>query len=173
MNIQDDAKPLTRPLLSTDLDGLLRLYEDMGILKPTDSREGIERTWARILESELLHYVGVFVEGSLASTCHAVIVPNLSRGVRPYAIIENVGTLSTHRRRGLGKLALEAAIAGCWQAGCYKIMLASSVQNARAHAFYRALGFDANAKQSFVLTRPVVGAMPGEAGSDRAARVQA
>ena len=154
MNSHDQGPPLIRALSAADLEGLLRLYEDIGIVKPTDSREGIERTWARILESGLLHYVGVFVAGSLASTCHAVVVPNLSRGVRPYAIIENVGTLSTHRRRGLGTLALQEAIARCWEAGCYKIMLASSVQNARAHAFYRALGFDANAKQSFVLARP-------------------
>jgi GNAT superfamily N-acetyltransferase len=159
MTTHDDDKPLIRALSGADLDGLLRLYEDIGILKPTDSRDGIERTWARILQSDLLHYVGVFVGGSLASTCHAVIVPNLSRGARPYAIIENVGTLSTHRRRGLGRLAVEAAIANCWQAGCYKIMLASSVQNARAHDFYRALGFDANAKQSFVLARPAVAAL--------------
>lgn len=156
MNSHDDEKPQIRTLISADLGGLLGLYEDIGILKATDSRVGIERTWSRILESDLLHYLGVFVGGSLASTCHAVIVPNLSRSVRPYAIIENVGTLSTHRRRGLGKLAVEAVIARCWQAGCYKIMLASSVQNARAHAFYRALGFDANAKQSFVLVRPAV-----------------
>jgi len=153
MNTRDDEKPLIRPLIGTDRDGLLRLYEDIGILKPTDSLEGIERAWARILETDLLYYVGVFVGGNLASTCHAVVVPNLSRGVRPYAIIENVGTLSTHRRRGLGKLAVEAAIAHCWKAGCYKIMLASSLQNTRAHAFYRVLGFDANAKQSFVLTK--------------------
>jgi len=93
MNSHDDEKPQIRTLISADLGGLLGLYEDIGILKATDSRVGIERTWSRILESDLLHYLGVFVGGSLASTCHAVIVPNLSRSVRPYAIIENVGTL--------------------------------------------------------------------------------
>jgi GNAT superfamily N-acetyltransferase len=154
MNSPKDETPLIRPLIAADLDDLLGLYTDIGILEPTDSREGIAHTWARILESDLLYYVGVFVGGSLASTCHAVIVPNLSRNVRPYAVIENVGTLSTHRRRGLGKLAVEAAITRCWEAGCYKIMLASGVKNARAHAFYRSVGFDTNVKQSFVLTRP-------------------
>jgi len=83
-----------------------------------------------------------------------VIVPNLSRGVRPYAIIENVGTLDTHRRQGLGALVVRAAIARCWEAGCYKIMLASGVGGSGAHVFYDALGFDRRAKQSFVLKRP-------------------
>jgi hypothetical protein len=79
-----------------------------------------------------------------------VIVPNLSRGVRPYAITENVGTLATHRRQGLGSLVMRAIIAHCWEAGCYKTMLASGVQRGGAHAFYAALGFDARAKQSFM-----------------------
>jgi GNAT superfamily N-acetyltransferase len=143
-----------RRLAFDDLDALLALYDDIGLLDPKNDRKSLEQTWTRILASDLVFYLGVFVEGALASTCHAVIVPNLSRGVRPYAIIENVGTLATQRRRGLGSLALRAIIAQCWEAGCYKIMLASGVQRSGAHAFYEALGFDGHAKQSFVLTRP-------------------
>jgi GNAT superfamily N-acetyltransferase len=143
-----------RTLAAGDLDALLTLYADIELLDPRSERQSLEQMWKRILASDLIVYLGVFVEGVLASTCHAVIVPNLSRGVRPYAIIENVGTLSTHRRRGLGSLVLRAIIAHCWEAGCYKVMLASGVQRSGAHAFYGALGFDARAKQSFVLTRP-------------------
>lgn len=143
----------TRRLQAADLDALLALYADIGLLDPASDRQRIEQTWARILASDLLIYLGTFVEGTLAATCHAVIVPNLSRGVRPYAIIENVGTLATHRRRGLGSVVLRAIIAQCWEAGCYKIMLASGMQRSGAHAFYAALGFDAHAKQSFVLCR--------------------
>lgn len=111
-------------------------------------------TWERILGSDLLLYLGVFVGPTLASTCHAVIVPNLSRGNRPYAIIENVGTLASQRRRGLGTLAMRTAISRCWEAGCYKVMLASGVQRSGAHEFYERLGFDGNAKRSFVLSAP-------------------
>jgi GNAT superfamily N-acetyltransferase len=146
--------PDIRKLGTADLDPLLAMYQDIGLLEPASPRQALEQTWARILASDLLYYLGVFVDGTLASTCHAVVVPNLSRGVRPYAIIENVGTLASHRRRGLGKLAMRAIIDHCWQAGCYKIMLASAIQRAGAHAFYEALGFDARAKQSFVLKGP-------------------
>jgi GNAT superfamily N-acetyltransferase len=154
MNTHQTRPPEVRRLALADLDALIALYTDIGLVGPEDDRDGLERTWACILASDLLYYLGVFVAGTLASTCHAVIVPNLTRGARPYAIIENVGTLATHRRRGLGRLAMQAIIAQCWQAGCYKIMLASGLQRSGAHAFYQALGFDARAKQSFVLTRP-------------------
>lgn len=143
-----------RKLALHDLDALLRLYTDIGLLDSESERALLEQTWARILASDWIFYLGVFVEGTLAATCHAVVVPNLSRGVRPYAIIENVGTLATHRRRGLASIAMRAIIAHCWDAGCYKILLASGLQRSGAHAFYHALGFDSRAKQSFVLTRP-------------------
>lgn len=150
--MDSDSHELRR-LRKGDLDALLTLYADIGLLDPESDRQQIELTWARILASDQLVYLGVFVEGTLAATCHAVIVPNLSRGVRPYAIIENVGTLASQRRRGLGSAVMRAIIAHCWEAGCYKIMLASGLQRSGAHAFYVALGFDAHAKQSFVLTR--------------------
>jgi len=146
--------PVVRNLVTADLDGLLTLYTDIGLVKVDDLRQQMEQTWARILATDLLHYFGVFIADTLVATCHAVIVPNLSRGVRPYAIIENVGTLSTHRRQGHAKLVMQAAVARCWEAGCYKVMLASGLQNTRAHAFYEAIGFSSGAKQSFVLTRP-------------------
>ena len=154
MNTHRTDAPAVRRLAAADLDPLLLLYADIGLLEPGSDRTKLEQTWRRILASDMLFYLGVFVGSTLASTCHAVMVPNLSRGVRPYAIIENVGTLATHRRQGLGSLAMQAIIAHCWEAGCYKVMLASGLQRAGAHAFYQALGFDARAKQSFVLTRP-------------------
>lgn len=49
---------------------------------------------------------------------------------------------------------VRSAIARCWEAGCYKIMLASGNGRGGAQAFYEALGFDRRAKQSFVLKRP-------------------
>ena len=148
------SNPEVRKLRAADLDQLLLLYQDIDLLAPESPRPALEETWARIVASELLTYLGVFVDGTLASTCHAVVVPNLTRGIRPYAIIENVGTLASHRRRGLGTLAMRAVIDHCWEAGCYKVMLASGVQRSSAHAFYEALGFDRGAKQSFVLKRP-------------------
>lgn len=144
-----------RKLDIVDLDPLLALYADIGLLDSPSSRHIVEQTWARIVTNDLLYYLGVFVDGVLVSTCHAVIVPNLSRGARPYAVIENVGTLASHRRRGFAALAMRTIIDHCWEAGCYKVMLASGIERSGAHAFYEGLGFDGHAKRSFVLKRPV------------------
>jgi xanthine dehydrogenase large subunit len=41
----------------------------------------------------------------------------------------------------------------CWAEGCYKVMLMSAAQRPEAHRFYTSLGFDATAKQAFVISR--------------------
>jgi GNAT superfamily N-acetyltransferase len=63
-----------------------------------------------------------------------------------------------YQRRGLGALVMRGLLERCWQAGCYKVMLLSGVRRTGAHAFYQALGFDRDAKQAFVITRPIDGA---------------
>jgi GNAT superfamily N-acetyltransferase len=98
-------------------------------------------------------YVGGFVEGSsLIAACNACIIPNLTRGARPYALIENVVTHASHRRRGIGMKVMQALLERCWARGCYKVMLMSGMNRAGVHGFYEALGFDKTSKQAFVIT---------------------
>jgi GNAT superfamily N-acetyltransferase len=145
-----------RLLGEADLDGLLRLYRQLSLGDVEVARELAVQTWRSIQGDPGLVYLGVFVDGVLVSTCHAVIVPNLTRGCRPYAVIENVVTDEAYQRRGLGALAMRGLLERCWQAGCYKVMLLSGLKRAGAHAFYQALGFDRDAKQGFVITRPSI-----------------
>ena len=49
--------------------------------------------------------------GRASATCILVVVPNLTRGGRPYALIENVVTHSSLRGQGYERAVLEAALA--------------------------------------------------------------
>jgi GNAT superfamily N-acetyltransferase len=140
-----------RALEEGDLPALLALYEQLELGGDASGAE-LASTWSHILRQEWLIYLGVFVEQQLAATCHAVVVPNLTHGARPYAIIEAVVTDAQHRRRGHGARAMRALIERCWQAGCYKVSLTSGMQRVQAHAFYEALGF-VSSKRAFVLRR--------------------
>jgi GNAT superfamily N-acetyltransferase len=148
------VEPVVRRLGLSDLSELLRLYAQLQPGDPPLSAAVAERTWARIVNDPALIYIGVFVAGKLASTCHAALIPNLTRGARPYAVVENVVTDQAHQRRGFGALAMRELIARCWRADCYKIMLMSGSRRAAVHGFYSALGFDRDAKQAFVLLAP-------------------
>jgi len=88
---------------------------------------------------------GVFlcrVAGVLVASATLVVIPNLTRQGRPYALIENVVTRASHRRGGHGRRVMQAAIGAAWQAGCYKILLMTGSTDPATHGFYENLGFD-------------------------------
>jgi GNAT superfamily N-acetyltransferase len=143
-----------RDLEAGDLEPLLKLYEQLHLNDAPLPRERASALWQGILANPALVYLGGFAGGELVSTCSAVIVPNLTRNGRPYAVIENVVTDASWRRKGVGRELLSAMVARCWQSDCYKIMLMSAAARAEAHDFYEAVGFDRNAKQAFIIRRP-------------------
>lgn len=102
-------------------------------------------------------YFGAKSEGALLASCALTIIPNLTRGGRPYGIIENVVTHTDFRRRGLGKSVIAAALNRCWHRDCYKVMLMAGINSYEVHAFYEALGFDKYAKLSASVASASVG----------------
>jgi len=140
-----------RELASADLDALLSLYEHLHATDaPLPARADLDSIWRKLCESEDHLYYGVDADGLLAASCTVTIVPNLTRGARPYGVIENVVTHSDHRRRGLGRIVVTRALDAAWRRGCYKVMLMSGMGRREIHSFYEALGFDRDAKQAFV-----------------------
>jgi GNAT superfamily N-acetyltransferase len=61
------------------------------------------------------------VGDELAASCSLVVIPNLTRAGRPYALIENVVTHADWRNRGYGSAVLKAATERAWDRGCYKV----------------------------------------------------
>jgi predicted GNAT family acetyltransferase len=142
-----------RRLVHGDLDALLSLYSHLHEKDEAMAhREQVEAVWSRILGNDDQLYFGGFVRGELVSACNAAVIPNLTRGTRPYALIENVVTHADHRRQGIGSEVMTTLVNECVRRGCYKIMLMSSVSRTIAHEFYAQLGFDNKAKQAFVLS---------------------
>jgi GNAT superfamily N-acetyltransferase len=78
--------------------------------------------------------------GQPAGTVDVVVVPNLTRGARPYAVVENVVVAARFRRRGIGRALLDAAVAHARAEGCYKLQLISAARRGEAHALYAAAG---------------------------------
>ena len=141
-----------RPLAPADLPKLLALYAHLHQADdPLPAQEQVEALWGRILRDDSHVYLGGFRGETLISACNAVVVPNLTRGTRPYAVIENVVTHADHRRTGVGTKVMRRLIDECIARGCYKVMLMSSAERASVHAFYESLGFDKRSKQAFVL----------------------
>lgn len=73
------------------------------------------------------------------------ILPNMTQGARPYALIENVVSHAEYRGQGHARRVMETACAAAWAAQCYKIMLLTG-KTSPARGFYEKLGFSADEK---------------------------
>jgi GNAT superfamily N-acetyltransferase len=84
-------------------------------------------------------------EGVVVGSMVLLIVPNLSHGALPWAMVENLVVDPAHRRRGIGRLLMDYARERAREAGCYKIQLLSNTKRKEAHRFYKKLGFKTSA----------------------------
>src|SRR5581483_12440061 len=115
----------------------------------------MKRVWSQMLLHPGLICL-VASEGELlVSSCCLIVIPNLTRGGRPYALIENVVTHSDYRRRGIGQTVVTKALELAWEADCYKVMLLTGSARQEVHSFYERCGFISGDKRGFVARPPI------------------
>ncbi|WP_157738715.1 GNAT family N-acetyltransferase [Labrenzia sp. VG12] len=124
-----------------DFDALCALYHELNSedLPATDALQ--RQTFADMLQQPGLTILVAERDCTPVATCTLVVVPNLTRGCAPYALIENVVTRAKHRGLGIGHCLMQAAIKKAFELGCFKVMLMSGATNRDAHRFYEGLGF--------------------------------
>ena len=106
---------MVREIRENELDGLLELYLYLHEDSVPEKTEHVTDTWQAIVGDPNHHIIVNEVDGKIVSSCVCVIIPNMSRGVRPYAFVENVVTHEDYRGRGLATECLNFAkeIAQC------------------------------------------------------------
>jgi GNAT superfamily N-acetyltransferase len=140
-----------RLIKANELHDLLALY---AYLHPVDeslpASAIVQEVWQELLANDCYRYFGGYMGDVLVSTCTLTVIPNLTRGCKPYGVIENVVTHADHRNSGYGKAVLKHALAHAWSVGCYKVMLLTGRKDAATFGFYESAGFDRYSKQAFI-----------------------
>ncbi|WP_425050077.1 GNAT family N-acetyltransferase [Psychromarinibacter sp. S121] len=131
-----------RPAEMPDLPAVLDLYRHLNSDTDRPSVAEAEAVFERFLAYAGSVILLGLIGGVPVASCTLVIVPNLTRGARPYALVENVVTHADHRRRGFGRKVLDAACDAAWAAGCYKVMLMTGSTRPETLAFYARAGFE-------------------------------
>lgn len=104
---------------------------------------------SRFAEDPLYHLLVGEVDGQIVSSVTVILIENLTRNLRPYALIENVVTHSGHRGKGYGAKVMNRASKTAEEFGCYKIMLMTGSGN-EAFDFYEKCGLNRNDKTAFI-----------------------
>ncbi len=73
-----------RPARLDDLLGILALYRQLNPCDPVLDAAAAEQAWSALLSSGLTTPFVADIAGLLVSSCALAIIPNLSRGGRPY-----------------------------------------------------------------------------------------
>lgn len=134
-----------------ELSELLKLYKHLNPDDPDLNVADIQAHWNKILNDEMMKIFVIKHEREIISSCTLVLIRNLTRGARPYAVIENVVTHPDYRQNGLGKRIMRRAIEYAKEHSCYKIMLLTGSKRKEVHNFYEECGFQKDVKTGFVL----------------------
>jgi GNAT superfamily N-acetyltransferase len=136
-----------------DFEAISGLYAQLNPNDPPVAGPQYEAVFDQILDREGLDIILLDIDGEILGATYLNLIPNLSRGAQPYAVIENV-VIAKHRRgEKLGRCLMEGTLERAWAAGCYKAMLQTGSRTPSTHAYYRACGFADDAKTAY-LARP-------------------
>lgn len=141
---------MIREIRRDELDALLELYlhlHEDGIPENNAHLHGI---WDTICSDENHHIIVCEVDGRLVSSCVCVIIPNLTRNIRPYAFIENVVTHADYRGRGYATACLDYTRDLAKAANCYKMMLLTGSKDEKTLHFYQHAGYNCTDKTAFI-----------------------
>ena len=141
---------MVREAQKSELGELLELYLDLheNSVPPIDERAF--SVWQKIMDDENHHIIVNIQDGRIVSSCVCVIIPNLTRGIRPYAFIENVVTRENHRGRGFATECLDFAREIAKRENCYKMMLLTGSKSESTLDFYKRAGYNCTDKTAFI-----------------------
>jgi GNAT superfamily N-acetyltransferase len=141
---------MVREIAENELNGLLQLYLYLHEKSIPEMTEHLKRTWSTIIQDENHHIIVNMIDGIIVSSCVCVIIPNLTRNVRPYAFVENVVTHEKYRGNGYATECLNYAKEIAKKANCYKMMLLTGSKEETTFKFYSRAGYNSTDKTAFI-----------------------
>lgn len=141
---------MVREAVKEDLFEILNLYLFLHEDNVPEDSEHLQKTWKDILEDVNHHIIVNEIDGKIISSCVCVIIPNLTRNIRPYAFIENVVTNEAYRGKGYSTECLDYAKTIAIKNNCYKMMLLTGTKNKSTLDFYRKAEYNSEDKTAFI-----------------------
>ncbi len=141
---------IIREIKVYELNDLLELYTHLHELGVPENNEHLRDTWKSICADKNHHIIVCEVDGKIVSSCVCVIIPNLTRNVRPYAFVENVVTHRDYRGKGYASACLDFAKSIAQENNCYKMMLLTGSKSESTLNFYKRAGYNSDDKTAFI-----------------------
>lgn len=141
---------MVREIKENELFDLLELYLNLHESSVPKMTEHLKSVWDTIINDNNHHIIVNEQDGKIVSSCVCVIIPNLTRNVRPYAFVENVVTHSDYRGKGYATDCLNYAKEIAKKSECYKMMLLTGSKENSTLNFYTKAGYNSADKTAFI-----------------------
>ena len=141
---------MVREIYENELNALLELYLNLHEQSVPEMSDNLKNTWDSIMNDKNHHIIVKVIDDKIVASCVCVIIPNLTRGVRPYAFIENVVTHKDYRGRGYATECLNFAKEIAVSENCYKMMLLTGSKEKKTLDFYERAGYNSADKTAFI-----------------------
>lgn len=141
---------MVREAKEKDLQEILELYLYLHETSVPEMSEHMTDTWSQIIQDTNHHLIVKTVDERIVSSCVCVIIPNLTRNVRPYAFVENVVTHADFRGKGYATECLDYAKEIAERQNCYKMMLLTGSKDQKTLDFYKNAGYNSTDKTAFI-----------------------
>lgn len=141
---------IIREVLKNDLDSLQELYMHLHETGKQSFCVELEVLWNEIIADNNYHIFVGEIEGKIVSSVTLVTIKNLTRNMKPYALIENVVTHADYRNKGYASKIMNKACEVATCSGCYKIMLLTGSKSNSTLNFYANCGFNCEDKTAFI-----------------------
>ena len=141
---------MVREAYPEELETLLKLYLFLHEKEIPEMTAHLKKTWEKIMKDEDHHLIVKVLDGKIVASCVCVIIPNLTRNIRPYAFVENVVTHEAYRGRGYATECLDFAREIARREGCYKMMLLTGSREPKTLRFYERAGYNSSDKTAFI-----------------------
>lgn len=141
---------MVREAIAKDLEEVLQLYLNLHEKSVPERSEHLIATWNQIVEDENHHLIVNVIDNKIISSCVCVIIPNLTRNIRPYAFVENIVTHRDYRGKGYATECLNYAKDIAVKQNCYKMMLLTGSKEQKTLDFYQHAGYNSTDKTAFI-----------------------
>jgi len=145
---------LIREAAREDLAAVLSLYAHLHDADEKVDDHALQAASRDVLADPRTHLFILEYEGVPVATCVLHIHSNLTRGARPYGLIENVVTHREYRNRGFGTTLLTHAPGYAWERNCYKVMLLTGRSEPNVFRLYEKAGFLRGVKEGLIAYPP-------------------
>lgn len=141
---------MIREIYENELNDLLNLYTHLHEDSVPEITEYLKKMWISIVNDKNHHIIVNEIDGKIISSCVCIVIPNLTRNARPYALIENVVTHRDYRGKGYATACLNYSVEIAEKSDCYKMMLLTGAKDEATLEFYIKAGFNNIDKTAFV-----------------------